>query len=339
MAFAAIQGQERALGFLRRMVERQRVPGALLFLGPHQVGKRTTALTLAKAINCEQEGATGLDSCDACPSCRKVDAGVHPDVISAAPDGQFIKIGQVRDITSQLGLNPLLARRRVVVIREAERMNTDAANAFLKTLEEPPTDTVIVLCAADASRLLPTIISRCVPVRFNPLPDAVLRRLLAALPGDAVPQGEGLEFAVRLAQGRMRPELAKGFPAWLEIREDLLRALRDPAGAMGAGLGEKFSKWSTGGDWAFVLEWLETWYRDLALLAAGGPDSRLINADKAAEVRAAAARATREDAAHGYAAVLKTRDALARNANKPLAFEALWLTLHQERLSPSGAIA
>jgi DNA polymerase-3 subunit delta' len=339
MSFAAILGQERALGFLRRMVDRGRVPGALLFLGPHQVGKRTAALTLAKALNCEREGATGWDSCDTCPSCRKVDAGVHPDVISVAPDGQFIKIGQVREITEQLGLNPLLARRRMVVLRESERMNPDAANAFLKTLEEPPADTLIVLCAEDTSRLLPTIVSRCVPVRFNPLPEEVLRRLLAAQPGGAAPQGDGLDFAVRLAQGRLRPELATRLPAWLEIRDELLRAFRNPDGALGAGLGEKFAKWSASGDWGFVLEWLETWFRDVALLAAGGQEGRLINADRADDVRALAPRMTAESAAHGFAAVLGTRDALARNANKHLALEALWLTLCQEGLALPGGSA
>jgi DNA polymerase-3 subunit delta' len=328
VSFQDIRGQETALTFLRRVVEHDRLPSAFLFLGAHHVGKRMAALTLAKAINCESPPKGAVDSCDHCPSCRKVDAGVHPDVITVEPDGQFIKIDQVRDVGEQLGLNPLLAKRRVIVMAEAERMNPQSANAFLKTLEEPPADTLIVMTATDTAHLLPTIISRCVPVRFAPLTEAVLRELLAEAGGDLKP--DATDFAVRFSQGRLRPEFRDKFAAWLAVRDELVSAFQHPEGALGLGLGDKFAKWSTGGEWVFVLEWLESWFRDVALAGSATDPARLVNQDRQAEVQAFAARVVPETAARCQQAVLSTRDAVLFNANKPLALEALWLRLQQQ---------
>ncbi len=337
MAFRDVQGQEAALAYLRRSIEQERIPSAFLFLGPHHVGKRLAALILAKALNCERAAPGTADSCDACPSCRKADAGVHPDLVTVSPDGQFIKIDQVRQITEQLGLNPMLARRRVIIVTEAEQMNAQSANAFLKTLEEPPADTLIVLCAEDTARLLPTIVSRCVPVRFQPLPEPVLRALLGPGAGAAL-EPEAAEFAVRFAQGRLRPELRDRLGAWLAIREDLLQAFKHPEAALGLGLGEKLARWSQTGDWTFMLEWLETWFRDLALLGAEADPARLINRDRQGDLRAWTEHVPPEAAARCYRAVLATRDAVLLNANKPLALEALWLNLQRQGFATQGGV-
>ncbi len=337
MSFTDIRGQDAALAYLRRALEHGRLPSAFLFLGPHHVGKGLTALTLAKALNCEAPSGAAGDSCDACPSCRKVDAGVHPDVVTVSPDGQFIKIDQVRQITDRLGLNPLLARRRMIVVTEAEQMNPQSANAFLKTLEEPPADTLIVLCAEDTARLLPTIVSRCVPVRFQPLPASVLKDLLESARGTAAPlEPEAAEFAVRFAQGRMRPDLREKVGAWLAIREDLLQAFKHPEAALGAGLGDKLARWSQSGDWTFVLEWLETWFRDLALLGAQADPAHLINRDRQGDLRAWIAQMPPDAAARCYRSVLATRDAMLLNANKLLALEALWLSLQRQGFAAQG---
>jgi DNA polymerase-3 subunit delta' len=336
MAFEAVLGQDAAIRFLRRVVEHGRLPSAFLFLGPHHVGKRMTALMLAKALNCENP-PFGVDGCDRCPSCRKVDAQVHPDILMVSPDGQFIKIDQVREVGEQLALNPLLARKRVVIVTEAERMNPQSANAFLKTLEEPPADTLLVLCAEDAAQLLPTIVSRCVPVRFHPLSMQVLRRLLAAQEAPGAPSDPGAEeFAVRFCQGRMLPGLRTRLPGWLAIREDLLQAFRFPETAFAAGLGDKLARWSQSGEWSFVLEWLETWFRDLALFGAGAGAAHLINVDRQDDLRAAASLLDTEAAAQCYRAVLAARNAIELNANKPLALEALWLQFRRHDPATQG---
>lgn len=343
MAFEAVLGQDAAIRFLRRVAAHERLPGAFLFLGPHHVGKRLTALTFAKALNCENPppaGADGVDSCDRCPSCRKVDADLHPDIITIAPDGQFIKIDQIRAVGEQLALNPLLARKRVVIVTEAERMNPQAANAFLKTLEEPPADTMLVLCVEDAAQVLPTIVSRCVPVRFQPLAPAVLRRLLAEQEAAGTPLEPGAEdFAVRFCQGRMPPDLRAKLAGWLAIRDDLLQALRFPETALAAGLGEKLARWSQSGEWSFVLEWLETWFRDVALAGAGAGAAHLINVDRQDDLRAAASRLDPEAAAQCHRAVLAARNDLELNANKPLALEALWLQFRQHRRTAQGGVS
>lgn len=323
MSFSEIQGQDAAVSLLQGALRRERTPSAYLFLGPHHVGKRSTALVLAQALNCRDPDARATaDACGTCPSCRKIAEGVHPDVETVRPDGQFLRIDQVREVGDHLALIPFEARRRVVILAQAERMNLPAANAFLKTLEEPPEDTLIVLCAEDARRLPETIVSRCVPVRFHLLPAETTRALLGA---DGTLAGDALDFALRFAQGRLRPEVAERAPRWMKLREDLIHALTGLHRPMFAQLSEEVGRWAASEDWRFVLEWLESWFHDLALHGQGAPPERLVNGDRPAELAQCATWFTPGRALRAYHAVLDTRDALALNANKALALEALWL--------------
>ncbi|HKI98621.1 MAG TPA: DNA polymerase III subunit delta' [bacterium] len=323
MSFSDIQGQAEAVAFLQGALRRQRIPSAYLFLGPHHVGKRTTAETLAQALNCRDEAArAAADACGACPSCRKIAEGLHPDVETIRPDGQFLRIDQVREVADRLTLIPFEARKRVVILAQAERMNPPAANAFLKTLEEPPADTLIVLCAEDARRLPETIVSRCVPVRFRLLTAAITRALLSA--GGSLDDA-GLDFALRFAQGRLRPELPEKTARWIKLREDLIHSLTGLHRPMFAQLSDEVARWAGSDDWRFVLEWLESWFRDLALHAEGVQPEGLVNGDRPDELAQCAQWFTTERALRAHHAVLETRDALAMNANKALALEALWL--------------
>jgi DNA polymerase-3 subunit delta' len=352
MPLKALRGQDAAVAVLRRMVARGRVPGALLFLGPEHVGKRTAALALAQVLNCEAPlaaGRGGPDACGTCASCRRIDSGAHPDVLAIAPEGQFLKIDQIRAVTGRLGLNPLLARRRFVVLARAHRMNDAAANAFLKTLEEPPADTTLVLCATEAAALPETIVSRCMAVRFVPLADAVLLELLRAqqeaLPagrgkpkaGDAALEGPVLDFAVRFAQGSLRPELKDQAAGWYAVRDALVAALGElPAG--GDLAGDRLTRFSAKETVPFVLEWLETWWRDVAVLAAGGSPARLINGDRGEILAQWPARLGVRAAQDCHRRVLAMREALQFNVNAALALEGLWLGFKhtlQERQSGS----
>ena len=333
-AFAAIRGQGQAIAFLAGALQRGRIPSAYLFMGPHHVGKRTTALALARALNCErEEGDPGGE----CPSCRKIDEDVHPDVETVLPQGQFIKVDQVRGIAAKLGLIPMLARKRVIVISQAERMNLEAANAFLKTLEEPPHDTLIVLCAENPARLPETIVSRCVPVRFGPLKEADLRDLLAAPPGSEALDGDALEFMVRFAQGRLRPELSQKAAHWLGIRERMVHALESGGRPIYHQLSGEIAKWSGSDDWRFVLEWLECWFRDVALLAAGGSEASLVNQDRIPELQAWTHRHPPAWAERCFRRVLAARDAIGMNNNKALALEAMWLEFNYP--GPGGGVS
>ncbi len=322
MSFSQIQGQEAAVGLLQGVLRTGRIPSAYLFVGPHHVGKRTTALALASALNCREAPVETADGCGACPTCRKIAAGLHPDVETVQPDGQFIRIDQVRGVAERLGLLPFEARKRVVVLAQAERMNPQAANAFLKTLEEPPDDTLIVLCADDPARLPETIVSRCERVRFGPLPPETARALLAA---SSKLDAEQLDFAQRFAQGRLRPELTERTAHWMKLREDLVHTLTGLQRPMFVQLSEEIARWCSGEDWRFALEWLESWFRDLALYDAGVPPEQLVNGDLPHALEQCVHQFSPDRVQRCYADVLQTRAALAMNANKALALEALWV--------------
>lgn len=195
MALRHIIGQERGVRILLGTLRRDRVPSAMLISGDGGVGKKLAAITYAKAVNCLQP-AEG-DCCDACLSCRKIEAGIHPDVTVLLPEGEEIKIETVRTIEEALFLKPYEARKKVVIIDDADLMNSNAANAFLKTLEEPPEESLILLLSPNPDRLPDTIKSRCTQVRFYPLPLEGVERVIAGTTGK-----EAEALAVRLSMGR-----------------------------------------------------------------------------------------------------------------------------------------
>ena len=323
MGFQDILGQASALDYLQEAVAHQRIPSAYLFSGPHHTGKTRTALALAEALNCAESPGLG---CGACATCRRIAAGVHPDVETVQPSGQFIRIDQIRQLEEMLALIPKEAKKRVVILSQAEQLNTEAANALLKTLEEPPADTLLILCALAPAQLPETLVSRCIPLRFKPLPVAVLRKLLSGR--DAL-QGSALDFAVHFGRGSLRPELLEHATLWLSLRTRWMelanncgRETPDPTDW------EDLIKRSTqGNNLDFVLEWLETWYRDLALLNSGAAAARLVNQDCAEELKRWPGGVPQ--ALECYDEILKTRRDLRLNVNKSLALEALWITVTQ----------
>jgi DNA polymerase III subunit delta' len=199
-----------------RHIARERAPHALLLLGPRGVGKATLAADLAAGLLCLEADAERRP-CRDCRACRKVDRDDHPDLHRVLPEGagEQIRIGQVQELASALALLPLEGRVRVAVIEAAHRLNPDAQNALLKTLEEPPPGACIVLCADEASTLLPTVVSRAARLRLSPLPlpevtDLLIDRGLAdpaTARALAVAAGGRPGIAMRLAA---RPEAALG---------------------------------------------------------------------------------------------------------------------------------
>jgi DNA polymerase-3 subunit delta' len=167
MSFALIQGQDRAVENLKQSLRRDKLHHAYLFSGPEGVGKKKTAIELVKALNCDQPGPEG--ACDQCPSCLKIERQIHPDFIHLKPEGANIRIEQIRTLGQQLSYGPALGRSRLCLLDMASDLNEPAANAFLKTLEEPPLGTFFVLLVRDPGELLPTLVSRCVSIGFNPL--------------------------------------------------------------------------------------------------------------------------------------------------------------------------
>jgi DNA polymerase-3 subunit delta' len=168
-----IVGQRRAVDHLRRAVSAGAVAHAYVFVGPNGAGKKSAARALACAVICEDGG------CGSCSACRRVRSGTHPDLRVVRPEGvSGYLVEQVRDLIHDINLKPIEASHKVYIIEDAGLLQREAANAFLKTLEEPPPDVVIVLLAVDYADLLPTIASRCHVVRFAPVPLGAARSVL-----------------------------------------------------------------------------------------------------------------------------------------------------------------
>ncbi len=177
MSFKDVIGHKKPIELLRRAIINDRVVHSYLFLGNEGIGKRWVALQFAKALNCLERRAEESDACDRCLSCKKIDAELHPDVTVLEPEGQAIKVDQVRQMLRDLAYRPYEGKRRVCILTAADRMAPNMSNTLLKTLEEPPLHTVIILVANSSKAILPTILSRCQQIPFNPLPLSSLTRL------------------------------------------------------------------------------------------------------------------------------------------------------------------
>lgn len=180
MPWHSIRGHDRAVATLRRGLEQGRLPHAFLFVGPEGVGKRSFAEVFARALLCDRVPEAALDPCGVCPSCVQVVGGTHPDVYRVArpEDKHDLSIKLIRDLCLDLGLKPAGGRRKVAIIDDADDLNDEAANAFLKTLEEPPPNSVLILVGTSSEAQLDTIVSRCRVLRFDPLPEADLAQVL-----------------------------------------------------------------------------------------------------------------------------------------------------------------
>lgn len=182
-AWAAVEGHGKTRARLARLLLDGRVPHALLFSGPQGVGKKQVALAMAAAFLC-LEPKEGL-ACGGCESCKALAAGTHPDFFAVLPEqtgkaARSIKIEQIREMRGMVARAPKLSARRAVLLDDAETMNDAAANALLKTLEEPPGSTLFLLVTGARQALLATIVSRCMIVPFAPLDDSSMARVLAA---------------------------------------------------------------------------------------------------------------------------------------------------------------
>jgi DNA polymerase-3 subunit delta' len=213
MRFDAFIGNRPIVDRLRRKLREGRFPHALIFGGPEGVGKRSFALMLAKALNCRESDAD--DFCDSCSQCRKIDAGTHPDVVMVGleEEASEIKIAQIRDLLHVLELRPLEGINKVFIIDPADAMNTAAANALLKGLEEPPDNSYFILLSSNPHSLMVTVRSRSQSYAFTPLTLDELR------------QFGGEELALRWSRGSIGTLKTLDLAALKERRHQALRFL------------------------------------------------------------------------------------------------------------------
>lgn len=326
-AWENILGQREPKRRLRRLLETDRLPHALLFSGPEGVGKRRTAEALAAALLCSSPAAG--HPCGTCESCRAFSRGIHPDFFFVVPEAvgkgaRSIRIEAMRALGSALARPPELAPRQVALIDDAQRMNEAAANSFLKTLEEPTGDVVFLLVTGMRAALLDTVVSRCLEIPFGPL---ALPELSEVLRRHGVEAEEAAALAA-LANGSAGRALALHVEGALRRREEAVSLL--------ARLPQipPLSLWAEGKKWgALSREEAGEWLRSLRLtlrdvLALYGGAAPLYSVGLEAPVAEIAARFSEARVFSMLADVKEVeRRLLSSNVNIRLLVEALLLSL------------
>ncbi|MBU4329658.1 MAG: DNA polymerase III subunit delta' [Acidobacteria bacterium] len=331
MAFSDTCGNALAKNILRKGLQKGRIPNSLLFTGPEGVGKMETALVLAKALNCLKKSD---DSCDECANCRAIDRGAFPDVLNLISEKEMaekypetfeggkngkkpkenISIDQLREMKQTAHLRPMLGRKRVFLIGQAEQIDLTSSNTLLKILEEPPLFTHIILLSDNPYSIVPTIRSRCQILSFSTISredveDQLKRngcgeqkaRLISILArgnlkqafhmsGEDVPDERKLSwiFLLALLTGEGSGELLKDFTSSRkEFREELVR----------------------------MLEIMLTFIRDVMLLQGGGESSRLLNPDYALLLSGLAGRMSRDRILEFIGSLERSLSAVRKKAN------------------------
>lgn len=321
-------GHDFAIAALQRDIQDDRLRHAYLIAGSAGLGKRTLALAFIKALLCEKQ--TG---CTECRPCKLVASGNHPDLFTIAPviSGKLIKsekigIDRIRDVIKALSLKPTEANRRIALVTNFETASEEAANAFLKTLEEPPGHSILILTTDNLESLLPTIRSRCEVITLRPLPTALIREalierwhvlddragLLAQLSGGR------LGWAVNAIEDE--GQLLERRAQRLEELGQLLKGSRATRFAYAESLAK---------DRQALKETLDlwlSWWRDVMLLAANA-NTPPINRDHQAALQQAADSLGPDSAAKAVESIQRTLALLPRNINARLAVEVLMLDL------------
>ncbi len=318
MPFSDIIGHEKQLESLRWALEKDRLHHAYLFLGPEGVGKRAVALSLAMAIQCrEKEG----DSCGGCADCVQVRGGNHPDVRVVGPltGKKEITIQQVRELEKELSYRAFSGRKKIAIVDPAFLMNFSAQNALLKTLEEPPKDSLLILVSTSTGGLLPTLLSRCLRLSFAPLPAGIVASFLATQKGLEREEAELLAAMSMGSLGRaVNPEmkeLVQRRRAWVERMGSL--APEDCRGWMTlaeqiAGVREESLKF---------LEWVEGWYRDVLIYCVTGSSRGISNLDMEKNIKQQADRLSVERILCLFSQAIETEASIRRNVNRRMALE------------------
>jgi DNA polymerase-3 subunit delta' len=337
MPFRDVIGHRRLVGLLSRSVLRASLPPSLIFAGASGIGKRVAAVATAQAMNClaPKKGTDiELDACGVCAACKRIQRGVHPDVLVVEPgDNGSIKIEQVRDIVDRAAYRPFEGRRRVVIIDEADALVGAAQNALLKTLEEPPPSSVFFLVTSRPDVLLPTVRSRCPVLRFRPLDP---HDIAAALVARGHSEAEARAVAAT-ADGSLGRALEASAGELVEARDVAQQVLAHAASSDDPrrrieGAKDLLAKTGAGGSGAEDREQLashlramESLLRDVELLSTRADVRALANPDVQPALERLARTYQGERGMRAFTAVDRALMALDRNAGVKIVAD--WLVL------------
>jgi DNA polymerase-3 subunit delta' len=308
-----------------RLIAQGRLAHAYLLVGPRDVGKFETALAAAKLVNCEAGSlAAAIDGC-ACPSCRKIETGNHPDVhVVTSEDAETIKIDQIRQMVSRMHLRPYEARYKVFIIKDIERISTEAANALLKSLEEPGPNTLMLLTTSVPEANLDTVRSRCQTINLFPKPQAVLAKQLQ---NDYDVDYSTSLFLAGYTEGCPGKAYKLNTAKFLKFKDKVLDEIvlrRDSEDYIKKLLGDKAQT-------ADALDVLASFYRDLVLLKSGMAEDQVIHRGRLQDLRALVKQYTFEELTDIAAGIVHARKQLKDNLNVKTAMtlikELIWANI------------
>jgi DNA polymerase III subunit delta' len=320
MGFEQIVGHPKQLETLRLALVHGRLHHAYLFVGAAGVGKKTIGLGLAKAVHCS---VATSDFCGECADCTRIQAGNHPDVrfIEPLAGKKEISIQQIRELEKELNLRSFSGNQKVVILDPATLMNLPAQNALLKTLEEPPRDSLLILIAPNLGGLLPTLRSRCLRVSFAPLTRDQVAAFLVAQ--KQIPLEEA-ELLAAMSMGSLEVVAAVDAQELLTRRHrwvDLLlrvasgdyRIAAETAEALAGNKEESLR----------FLDWAESWYRDLLIYTVTQNREEVVNADMLSQIQQVSVAVELEGLLARLAEAKEALAAIHRNLNRRMVLEAL----------------
>lgn len=330
MSFTNVLGQGQAKHILSQALSRSRLSHAYLFYGPESIGKKLLAQEFAKTLNCLSP-ETGK-ACGTCDSCRKIEDHIHPDFFYVEPTKSTptareaaIKIDEIRALQKKLGFLPYEAKTKVAIIDQVEKMNPQACNAFLKTLEEPPSSTVLILITSNIYKLLPTIISRCQGIRFNPLPPEAIQKILNSQSEEELDPTE-VDLRVGRSKGQVSRALSDEATQTASYRLEMIGLIEQISFKRMDLLFQWSKTMAKGSEPLFkILEEMLGVLRDLTFIKSGGSPDRLFNRDLMAELEPVARKKSLSNLLKMTEAVNQTQYALSGNANAQLALETMLL--------------
>jgi DNA polymerase-3 subunit delta' len=347
--FDRLAGNRRVKESLRRMLATRRVPGALLFVGEEGVGKKLFALELAKSLNCRTP-VEEVEACDVCASCARITHSSfpdysaesdnkekiiwsdHPDVGLVRPYNRLIRVNQMRDLEREANFRPYEGKARVFLVEDADRLNEQSSNALLKTLEEPPQTSHLILITARPAALLPTIRSRCQAVRFAPLAVEEVEKYL--LHRNQKLSQEDARLIAHAARGSIGRALSTDLKAYLEQRTAMLEVLdalaltKDRARLLRAA--EELTDAKRKEEYEPRLGVLETLVHDVWSLSLGTARQDLAHDDLREQLSHIGARLEGRRAARWLSQIEEHRRLLEVNINRKVATDALFLAMSEE---------
>lgn len=327
---SSIIGQQQAISALTTSLHRDKLGHAYLFKGPGGVGKKMLAHAFAAFLNCASP--QGHEVCGHCPACKKFSSGNHPDLIVLEPEGAGIKISQIRALQQQISFPPLEAVTRLIIIADIHEnlRRPEVANALLKTLEEPPAQTIFILSADESAAILPTIISRCQIIPLVPLP-------LVEIASKLQEEGIAPELAMTLAaisEGSLGLARTLHEKDLLALRRDIINHLSTLAEDTPGTVQQVFSMAAQAAalkeNLDDMLNLLTSWLRDLVILQTTNR-AQLYNHDLGDLLSLGCRCWSRSALTRKLAAISQARQQLLRNCNRTLVLEVLFFALLAEK--------